>query len=101
MNTYSARSDVIACTLTPDDLAETSHAWQKLFRLSLISREEVPGGLRLEVHAGSVDALRQLIDIERECCRWITFALDGPVVTMTSPGDGESAIRAMWVVQDA
>ena len=98
METYDATSDAIACTLTQDDLRETRKAWQKLFRLSLVSRDEVPGGLRLSVHPSSAAALRQLIDIERECCRWITFALDGPVVTMTAPGAGESAIRAMWIV---
>ena len=96
METFRARTDVIACTLTPDDLQETEQAWRKLFRLSLISREEVPGGLRLEVHPGSAEALRSLIDIERECCQWITFELDGPVVTMTSPGTGEATIREMW-----
>ena len=96
METYRATSEVIACTLTPDDLEETEQAWRKLFNLSLISREEVPGGLRLEVHPGSAEALRSLIDIERECCQWITFELDGPVVTMTSPGDGEATIREMW-----
>ena len=98
METYPARSDVIACTLTPEDLKETGKAWQKLFQLSLISRDEVPEGLRLEVHPGSADALRSLIDIERDCCRWITFELDGPAVTMTSPGAGEAAIREMWSV---
>ena len=96
METYRATSEVIACTLTPDDLEETEQAWRKLFNLSLISRAEVPGGLRLEVHPGSAEALRSLIDIERECCQWITFELDGPVVTMTSPGDGEASIREMW-----
>ncbi|HEY6874720.1 MAG TPA: hypothetical protein VI384_00015 [Candidatus Dormibacteraeota bacterium] len=96
METYRARTDVIACTLTPDDLKKTQEAWQKLFRLSLISLEEIPGGLRLTVHPGSAAALRSLIDIERECCQWITFELDGPVVTMTSRGEGEAAIREMW-----
>jgi len=96
METYRARTDVIACTLSPDELNETENAWRKLFRLSLVSREEVPGGVRLEVHPGSADALRSLIDIERDCCRWITFELDGPVVTMTSPGAGEATIREMW-----
>ena len=96
METYRATSDVVACTLGPDDLKETEQAWRKLFQLSLVSREEVRGGLRLEVHPGSADALRSLIDIERDCCRWITFELDGPVVTMTSPGAGEAAIREMW-----
>jgi len=99
METFSARTDVIACTLTPDDLREVGDAWQKLFRLSLVSREEVPGGLRLEVHPGSAGALRSLIDIERECCQWIDFQLDGPVVTMTSPGTGEATIREMWQVR--
>ena len=98
MESFRARTDVIACTLTPDDLKEVGEAWQKLLRASLVSRDEVPGGLRLEVHPGSAGALRSLIDIERECCQWITFELDGPVVTMTSAGHGESAIREMWDV---
>lgn len=98
MTTYRATTETIACTLTPDDLRETQRAWQKLFRLSLVSRDEIPGGVRLEVHPGSADALRQLIDIERQCCSWATFELDGPVVAITSPGAGESAIREMWVV---
>src|ERR1700751_2855446 len=99
METYRARTDVIACTLTPDDLKEVRQAWQKLYHQSLVSRAEVPGGLRLEVHPGSAAALKSLIDIERDCCEWISFELDGPVVTMTSPGAGEAAIREMWQVR--
>ncbi len=96
MKIYRARSDVIACTLSPDDLKETEKAWRKLMELSLVSRDEVPGGLRLEVHPGSAQALRSLVDIERDCCSWITFELDGPALTMTSPGAGEAAIRETW-----
>jgi hypothetical protein len=100
METYRATSDIVACSLTSSELAATGDAWQKLFRLSLVSREEVPGGLRLVVHPGSAEALRQLVDIERDCCPWITFELDGPSVTMTSSGAGPSAIREMWVVRE-
>jgi len=96
MKIYRARSDVIACTLSPDDLKETEKAWRKLMELSLVSRDDVPGGLRLEVHPGSAQALRSLVDIERDCCSWITFELDGPALTMTSPGAGEAAIRETW-----
>ncbi len=96
METFRATSDVVACTLTPDDLKETEQAWRKLFERSLVSREEVSGGLRLEFHPGSADALRSLVDIERDCCSWITFELEGPALTMTSPGAGEAAIREMW-----
>lgn len=99
MEIFHATSDTIACTLTWDDLRETESAWEKLLRLSLVSREEIPGGLRLVVHPGSEIALRQLIDIERECCRWITFQLDGSSVTMTAAGGGESTIREIWDVK--
>ena|ERR1051326_3254422 len=99
METYRARTDIIACTLTPEDLRGVGQAWQKLFRQSLVSRDEVSGGLRLEFHPGSAGALKSLIDIERECCQWATFELDGPVVTMTAEGAGEAAIREMWNVR--
>lgn len=94
--TFRATSDIIACTLSPAELRDTQAAWQKLLRLSLVSRKAVPGGLRLVVHAGSTAALRQLVDIERECCSWINFELDGATVTMTASGVGALAIRHMW-----
>ena len=96
MELHRATSRTIACTLTAIELKETESAWKKLLRLSLVSRQEIPGGLRLTVDHRSQAALRQLIDIERECCRWITFELDGPSVAMTAPGAGASAIREMW-----
>jgi hypothetical protein len=96
MATIRATSKTIACTLSADDLKDVGAAWQKLFRTSLISRDLVPGGLRLTVHPGAELALKQLIDMETQCCRWITFELDGPSVTMTAEGDGEQTIRGMW-----
>ena len=93
-----ATSDTIMCTLTSADLADVGSAWQKLFRNSLRARDLVPGGLRLSFGPGGEDALRELVEIERDCCRWITFELDGPSVTMTAEGEGEAAIRAIWVV---
>jgi hypothetical protein len=96
MTFYRATSDAVACTLTPAELKKTQLAWEKLLRTSLVSRDEVAGGLRLAFHEGSAAALRQLIDIERECCAWITFDLDGPVVTMTAEGPGGQVIQKMW-----
>jgi predicted MarR family transcription regulator len=97
VGTIKASSDDIACTLTRDDLKDVRAAWQKLFRTSLVSREPIPGGVRITVTPGGGAALQQLIDIERECCTWITFAVDGPSVALTAQGDGEQVIRAMWV----
>jgi hypothetical protein len=97
VETYRATSDTIVCTLSRDELSDTRSAWQKLFRTALLAREEIPGGLRLVVNDGSAEALRQLIEIERDCCRWITFQLDGPTVSLTAKGVGAAIIRRMWV----
>ena len=97
--TFRATSKVIACTLSADELQDTEAAWQRLLHLSLISREVVPGGLHLVLHSGSAASLRQLVDIERDCCRWITFVVDGASVTMTAAGLGAVAIRQMWKVR--
>ena len=87
---------MIACSPTPAELQETQGGWQELLLLALVSRTEVPGGLRLEFHSESSDALRQLVEIERDGCPSITFELSGPVVTLTVAGNGESAVREMW-----
>ena len=86
------------CTLSSAELEDVGSAWQKLFRTTLLARDLVPGGLRLSFSPGGEEALRQLVEIESDCCRWITFELDGPSVTMTAEGEGEAAIRTMWVV---
>ena len=101
METFRATSDTIACTLSTDELRDTRSAWQKLFRTALLLRAEIPGGLRLVVNDGSAEALRQLIEIERDCCRWITFQLHGPTVSMTAEGAGTAAIRTMWAIEPA
>jgi len=98
METYRATSETIMCTLTKEELMDTQSAWQKLIRTALMLREEIPGGLRLVVNDASKDALAQLIEIERECCRWITFELDGPAVSMTAEGAGVEVVRAMFAV---
>ncbi len=95
MKTYRATSNTIACSLTSRELEDVAGSWQKLLRRSLLSRDEVPGGLHFVFHPGSVEALEKLIDIERVCCPWITFQLDGPTVTMTAAGAGEAALREM------
>jgi hypothetical protein len=99
MPRIKATSRTIACTLSEDDLEDAGAAWHKLSLDSLISRDLIPGGLRLTVRTGAEDALRQLVDLEAECCRRITFDLDGPSVTMTGDGPGEQAIQSMWAAE--
>jgi hypothetical protein len=88
----------IACSLSSDDLADRQLAWQQLLRTSLLARQRVPGGLRLIVRTAAVPDLRKLIDLERNCCPWITFAAKGDSVTLTAAGDGEEVLLQMFSV---
>jgi hypothetical protein len=97
VNKYRATGATVACTLTAEDRRRVGQSWQRLLRSSLVSRTDLPGGIRLEVSAGSADALRALIDVERECCRWIRFLLEGPAVVMTTHPAGETALRQMFL----
>src|SRR5260221_12646160 len=75
------------CTLSTAELRDTEAAWQRLFREWLVARDPVPGGLRLTVIPEAEPALRQLVDVEVGCCRWISFEIDGPSVAMTAAGE--------------
>jgi hypothetical protein len=98
VETIKATSQTIACTLTEDQSTEVQAAWQHLLQTALLSRDPVPGGLRLTVADGAETELRRLIEIESECCSWVTFVIDGRSVTMSADGDiGEQSIRAMWI----
>ncbi len=89
----------IACTLSAADLEDREAAWKKLMGSGLVERYTVPGGVRLHAAPGAVDALIDLVDLERECCAWIHFeVLERSVVTMTAEGDGEAVLAGMFLV---
>jgi hypothetical protein len=88
----------IACSLSSTDLADRQVAWQQLLRTSLLARERVPGGLRLTIRQAARPELRNLIDLERTCCPWITFVAKGDSVTLTAQGAGEEVLVQMFQV---
>jgi len=91
-----SRSIPVACSLTAHDLADRTTAWRKLLGSSLVAADRVGGGIRLTVHADSEASLRRLVDLERECCPWISSRVDGATVTLTAEGDGEPALVEMF-----
>jgi len=97
------QSPPIACTLTPTDLRDRQGAWAKLMGSGLVDRDRVAGGIRLHAASGAADALIELIDLERECCAWIQFAvIRDPIageadVVPTAEGEGEAVLAGMFV----
>src|ERR671936_3147218 len=85
------------CTLSAEELENRELAWQKLLASGLVIRSRVPGGIRLTAERGAAAALMQLVDLERECCPWITFDVSSrSAVTLTAEGDGEVVLLQMF-----
>ena len=87
----------IVCTLTAADLRDRGAAWRKLFASGLLNRDRVPGGIRLSAQPGAIEALRELIDLERECCAWIDYDVDSTGATLTATGDGKAVLAGMFL----
>jgi hypothetical protein len=87
----------IVCTLTRADLRDRGAAWRKLFASGLLIRDRVPGGIRLTAQSGALEALHELIDLERECCAWIDYDVDASGATLTAAGDGEAVLAGMFL----
>lgn len=86
----------IVCTLDGEELRDRGAAWRKLWASGLLRRERVKGGIRLEAEPGGVVPLHQLIDLERECCAWIDYAIDDSGATLTASGPGELVLATMF-----
>ena len=39
-----------------------------------------------------------LIELERECCAWIRFEVEGPVVTLTADAGGAAVLAGMFML---
>lgn len=87
----------IVCTLTATDLKDRAGAWRKLWASGLVSREQVPGGIRLTAEPGAKRALMDLIDLERECCAWIDYEVEDSSVTLTAGAEGEPVLAGMFL----
>jgi hypothetical protein len=86
----------VVCTLTRAELRDRGAAWRKLWASGLVKRRRVRGGIRLTAEPGGVRALHELIDLERECCAWIDYAMDDTGATLTAKGAGRVALAGMF-----
>jgi hypothetical protein len=93
---------LIACTLTPANLATQGERWRRLGARALIQRVPTEHGLRIVFRAepGVEDELQALVAIERECCAWadwtVEVGLDQVVLAVCSTGEGISTLHGMF-----
>ena len=89
----------IACTLTELDLRDRRAAWMKVGRYAT-ETNPINGGVSfLFSPAPGVDeSLAKLVELERDCCAWMTIDLEPTteaiLMMVTGSGeDGEAAAR--------
>lgn len=90
------KAEPIACSLSGAALGDRERAWRLLLKRSLVHRQRVPGGVRLTVQTDSAATLKELVELELECCPWIRSELSGDTVTLTADGAGAQVLRALF-----
>jgi hypothetical protein len=66
----------IACTLTPDGMADRTQWLRRLGAESLVSGERRDDRLELRFEASAEDEVRRWVRAEGECCAFLGFDLD-------------------------
>jgi hypothetical protein len=77
---------MIACTLSPTELHDRR---EQLAALPPLSREPIPGGVRLVFAPGAEPRLRALVAAEARCCPFLTLELCGLELRVTGDGAAE------------
>ena len=85
------------CTLTSDELATCGERWRELGAADVA---DMQNGLRLSFSAEVEAELRELAQLERECCafaRWdVTTNGDRAVLEITADGPAIAAVQSMF-----
>jgi hypothetical protein len=94
---------IVACTLSTDQMSERRQRWHALAGGAFVGRNETERGLRLVFRNGDgvLDELRELAELERDCCafaHWTVGVADGRAVLEVAgtSDEGIAAVHAMF-----
>jgi hypothetical protein len=100
--TTDRRTEAIACTLTPADLAAQGDRWERLAARAMTGRAETADGLRVAFRPepGAEEELRALVAVENECCSWAEWRIEAQegqvVLAVRATGEGVAALHGMF-----
>ena len=102
MTSNKELSELVACTLTDTDLKTQRERWLNLRANFGLERAETEDGLQLtfRAHPAVERELRELVEIENECCSWADWSVahedGGLVMAARSQGDGIATLHSMF-----
>lgn len=93
----------IVCSLTAELSRDRSTAWRYLLDGWGVQRRRLPDRIELTFRAepGVIERVRELADLERECCPWFSSAVstrDVEVLEMFASEDGLNVLAATFEV---
>lgn len=89
----------IACTLNYRQMGDRRRRWHELADRAFVDREETATGIRLVFRddEGVADELRELAELERECCAFAAWSVEGSVLEVSGTSDeGVAAVHGMF-----
>jgi hypothetical protein len=92
----------IACTLGSEEHRDRRERWLRLTTQALEEKRLTPQGVQLRLHAlsGVEEEARALVDLERDCCAFARWSVEGHGATVTiditAGGEGVKALHAQF-----
>jgi hypothetical protein len=86
----------VGCTLSAEALQERKSTIRAAVRNAVLSRSRIPGGYRYEFANDSTTfrQLSRMVELERECCRFLRFGLSetGKTIRLDVSGQPEALV---------
>jgi hypothetical protein len=87
---------LIACSLSPAGRASRGDRWRALVEETGVEIVEVPQGLELRFGTGAERELRELAELERECCAFADWTVEGTTLVVTGEGDAVPVVQSLF-----
>lgn len=89
----------VSCTLNDGQMSERRRRWHALADRAFVDRVQTGRGLRLVFRDGDrvEEELRELAELERECCAFADWSVSGTVLDVSgTSAEGIAAVQAMF-----
>lgn len=79
------QTEALACTLTSNELRDRRSSARALLLPQVMSSKPLDSGLQIEfaLVQGLRERVEEFVALERECCRFLNFSIDGSGDTLT------------------
>lgn len=101
METRKATTGAVACTLGAGEMREREEEFRTRLLDRITTAQETEDGYAFALPPTSIDAVREFVALESECCGFMTFTVeerDGQIwLTLSGPEGTKDLVREIWL----